>query len=214
MKIVIIDDHPVVRHGLKQTLNIEDDMEVIGMANSSQQGIDLIIKESPDLAIVDLNMPGGGMDLIRQIREQSLDVKLVILTSYASQEEIKEALSLNVDGCVLKEILPEELVNAIRLVSKGRRYYDPNIMQIALSREKNDPLDQLTARELEVLKTLAGGLNNKAIAKKLFISESTVKKHISNILDKLELQDRTQAALYSFSRGFGENSVEEVLKKS
>lgn len=204
MKIIIVDDHPVVRHGLNQTLSLESDMEVIGVANSTGAGIDLIKKEKPDLAIVDLNMPGGGgMELIREIRNCRLDVKIVILTSHASQEEIKESLSLNVEGCVLKEILPEELVNAIRLVLKGRRYYDPNIMQIALTPNKKDKLDQLTNRELEVLKTLAGGLNNKAISKKLFISESTVKKHISNILDKLELQDRTQAALYSYSKGFG-----------
>jgi len=200
------ENYPCVRHGLNQTLSLESDMEVIGVANSTGAGIDLIKKEKPDLAIVDLNMPGGGgMELVREIRSCPLDVKIVILTSHASQEEIKEALSLNVEGCVLKEILPEKLVNAIRLVLKGRRYYDPNIMQITLTPNKKDKIDQLTNRELEVLKTLAGGLNNKAIANKLFISESTVKKHISNILDKLELQDRTQAALYSYSKGFGED---------
>jgi two-component system nitrate/nitrite response regulator NarL len=111
-----------------------------------------------------------------------------------------------VEGYVLKEALPEELLNAIRLVSKGRRYYDPEILDSIMSHRESDPLERLTARELEILASLAEGLSNKAIAERHYISENTVKKHIVNILDKMEFQDRTQAALYAFSRGLGKRS--------
>ncbi len=204
MRIVIVDDHPIVLQGIRQTLELEENMEVVGVAGSCPEGVKLITSLKPDIAIVDMRMPGGGgLELIRQARAQAPKCRFIILSSYASQRDISEAVSEKVEGYVLKEALPEELINAIKLVAEGRRYYDPEIMDSAMKTEENDPLKKLTSRELEILHSLAEGLSNRAIAEKHFISENTVKKHISNILDKMEFQDRTQAALYAFSRGLG-----------
>jgi two-component system nitrate/nitrite response regulator NarL len=204
MRVVIVDDHPVVRQGVRQTLEMEEDMKVVGVAGTCSEGVDAIVTLKPDMAIVDMKMPGGtGLDLIRRARDKVPECRFIILTSYASHQNISGAVSENVEGYVLKEALPEELLSAIRLVANGRRYYDPEIMDSLMHKVTSDPLDKLTARELEILQSLTEGLSNKEIAKRHYISENTVKKHICNILDKIELQDRTQAALYAFSRGLG-----------
>ena len=204
MKIVIVDDHPVVRHGVVESLSMEQDIEVVGMASDSNEGLELLLSTRPDVAIVDLKMPGGGgLALIRQAREKKIDCRFIILTSYASYKDVSEAVTENVDGYMLKEALPEELISAIRLVFQGRRYYDPEIVNSVMNTKKKDPFQELTKRELEILEALAGGLNNRAISKDLYISENTVKKHICNLLDKLGMEDRTQAALFAFSHGLG-----------
>ncbi len=204
MRIVIVDDHPVVRQGVQETLGTEEDMEVVGVAGSCSEGVDAIVSSRPDVAVVDMKIPGGsGLELIRQARKKVPECRFVILSSYASRENISGAVSENVEGYVLKEALPEELLNAIRLVARGRRYYDPEIMDSIVSKAEKDPLKDLSARELEILQTLAEGLSNKAIAERHYISENTVKKHIASILGKMEFRDRTQAALYAFSRGLG-----------
>ncbi|MCR3922630.1 MAG: response regulator transcription factor [Firmicutes bacterium] len=203
MRIVIVDDHPMVRNGVAQALQAIQDLAVVGMAGDCDEGVQVILAEKPDIVIVDLRMPGGGLELIRQARECLPQCRFIILTSYASQREILEAVTQNVDGYVLKGALPEELISVIRLVSKGRRYYDPEIVDTIMSSNERDPLGELTAREKEILQELADGGNNKIIAQRLYITENTVKKHICNILGKLELQDRTQAALFAVSHGFG-----------
>ena len=204
MKIVIVDDHPVVRHGVVESLSMEQDIEVVGMASDSNEGLELLLSTRPDVAIVDLKMPGGGgLALIRQAREKKIDCRFIILTSYASYKDVSEAVTENVDGYMLKEALPEELISAIRLVFQGRRYYDPEIVNSVMNSKKKDPFQELTKRELEILEALAGGLNNRAISKDLYISENTVKKHICNLLEKLGMEDRTQAALFAFSHGLG-----------
>ncbi|NLZ92767.1 MAG: response regulator transcription factor [Firmicutes bacterium] len=203
MRIIVVDDHPIVRSGIEQTLNEEADMQVVGMAGDCQEGVKIITATVPDLAIVDLRMPGGGIQFIRQAKKIVPQCRFIILTSFASQKEVAQALEENVDAYLLKGALPEELINVIRLVAQGRRYYDPEIIDMLMIGNHYDPLDELTAREKEILQELAAGLSNKAIAQKLYISENTVKKHICNILDKLELQDRTQAALFAVYRGFG-----------
>ena len=204
MRIVIVDDHPVVRHGVVESLSMEQDMEVVGMASDSKEGLELLLKTRPDVAIVDLKMPGGGgLALIRQAREKEVDCRFIILTSYASYRDVSEAVTENVDGYMLKEALPQELVSAIRLIAQGRRYYDPEIVDSVMNSKKKDPFQELTKRELEILEALAGGLNNRAISKNLYISENTVKKHICNLLEKLDMEDRTQAALFAFSHGLG-----------
>lgn len=213
MRIVIVDDHPVVRQGLERCLAAEEDMEVVGMASSCSEGVELILAQRPDLAIVDMRMPdGGGLEMIRQVKKHLQGCRFLILSSYASRGEVSDAFSENVDGYILKDALPEELLTAIRIIGKGRRYYDPEIMDIMMHGEEKDPLNMLTTRELEILKALAEGLSNKEIAKKFYISENTVKKHVCNILDKLELQDRTQAALFAFSRGLGAKDPPKGMK--
>ncbi|NMB34928.1 MAG: response regulator transcription factor [Firmicutes bacterium] len=205
MKIIIIDDHPLVKKGVEMVINLEDDIELAGFASNSREALALIANTDPDIALVDLRLPEEhGLDIIKKAREINSNCKYIILTSYANREEIIQAMALKVEGYILKEALPEELLAAIRLVSKGRKYFDPAVIQHAMSYEKDvqeNNVSKLTPRELEVLSALAQGMNNKTIAEALFISEHTVKKHIGQILDKLDLQDRTQAALYAVSRG-------------
>jgi len=210
MKIVIVDDHPLVRKGLKETIEIEPDMEVVGSAASVAEGVELILSAKPDLAIVDLKMPdGNGIEVVRSCKREGSSCLFLILTAYGSPQEITKALSENVGGYILKEALPEEIIDAVRRVLRGRRYFDPEVMEVAINGRKDNPLYRLTAREMEVLNAVAAGMNNSAIAKELHISEKTVKKHISNLLDKLEVQDRIQAALFGFAQGLGRD-LEEI----
>ena len=204
MKIVIVDDHPIVRDGVTYALQQYEDMEIIGSAKDGLEALGLIEEKRPDVAIVDLRMPGrGGIELVQKARSLSVNTRYIILTSYALPEDVKMAVATKIEGYVLKEALPEELVNAVRLVGKGRKYYDPEVLGLMMELKEQDDLDNLTPRELEVLGELANGLSNKAIAGKIFVSESTVKKHVANILDKLYFEDRTQAALYGYARGLG-----------
>lgn len=205
MRVIIIDDHPLVRKGVEMVISLESDIEFAGFASNGREALELIAKTDPEIALIDLRLPGEhGLDIVKKAREINSNCKYIILTSYVTKEEILRAMSLEVDGYILKEALPEELLAAIRLVAKGRKYYDPVVVQHAMAYEKDaqgNSIDELTPRELEVLSALARGMNNKAIAEALFISEHTVKKHVGQILEKLDLQDRTQAALYAVSRG-------------
>ena len=164
MRIVLIDDHPVVRQGLEQSLSMEEDMEVVGMASSCPEGVELISEKKPDLAIVDMRMPGGGgLELIRQARKKVPDCRFVILTSFASQKEVSDAIAENVEGYILKDALPDEFISAIRLVARGRRYFDPEIIDTIMKGEE-DSLKELTGRVKS--SRHGGGMTNKDIARK------------------------------------------------
>lgn len=193
MKIIIVDDHPLVRQGLASLISMEDDMELVGECSNVQEALLMIEEKKPDMAIIDLKLgKESGLDIVNSSKKHKC--KYVILTSSAAYIDFKKSEELNVDGYVLKEALPEELLYALRLVDKGRKYYDPVLMDYKLQ-EGNSY--NLTLREIDVLHKLGKGLNNYQIAKELFISENTVKKHVSQVLAKLNLQDRTQAALYA-----------------
>ncbi len=192
MKIIIADDHPLVRQGLASLISMESDMELIGECSNVQEALTMIDEKKPDLAIIDLKLgKESGLEIVSADKEHKC--KYVILTSSAAYADFKKSEEVNVDGYVLKEALPEELLYALRLVGRGRKYYDPVLLEYKLQ-EGND---NLTLREKEVLQKLGQGLNNQEIADELFISENTVKKHVSQILAKLNLHDRTQAALYA-----------------
>lgn len=193
MRIIIVDDHPLVRQGLASLISMEDDMDLVGECSNVQEALLMIEEKKPDMAIIDLKLgKESGLDIVTARKKRCC--KYVILTSSASYIDFKKSEELSVDGYVLKEALPEELLYALRLVDKGRKYYDPVLMEYKM-REVNNY--NLTLREIEVLHKLGEGLNNHQIAKELFISENTVKKHVSQILAKLNLHDRTQAALYA-----------------
>jgi DNA-binding NarL/FixJ family response regulator len=202
MNIVIVDDHPLVRQGLKAVISVEGDMNLLGEAATGEEVLKLMDKVNPDIILIDLRLTDtSGLNIITDCREKAPLCKYIILTSSVDKEDFRKAQELRVDGYVLKEAFPEELVSAIRLVYRGRKYYDPSMIDCMMSKEEKDiQIEQLTPREIEVLRALGGGLNNKEIAKKLFITEYTVKKHVSQVLAKLELADRTQAALFAHEK--------------
>jgi len=203
LKIILIDDHPLVRKGLISVLSLEKDIEVAGEASNIKEALYLMNKQQPDLALVDLRLGNEcGLEIIEESNNSTIACKFIVLTSSADECDFRKAEGAGAQGYVLKEALPEELLYAIRLVSKGRKYYDPIIMdQLMKVPSHNDMVEELTPRERDVLIALSKGLCNKDIAKNLFVTEYTVKKHVSQILAKLELTDRTQAALYAHTKG-------------
>lgn len=200
MRIGIIDDHPLVRQGLISILSLHEDFEIMGEATNCQEGIVMIMKNRPELVLIDLKLGDEcGLDIIREVKNK-IETKFVILTSSAEQSDFVQAEILDVDGYILKEALPEELIYGLRLISKGRKYYDPGLVSLQMKRD-NDPIDLLTQREKEVLLALAEGLSNKEISQKLYVTEHTVKKHVSQILAKLDLADRTHAIIFAYNKG-------------
>jgi DNA-binding NarL/FixJ family response regulator len=201
----MVDDHPLVRKGIEAATRMEENIELLECSSNLEEALQAISRHQPDVALVDLKLHNEyGLDVVRRGRKICPQTRYIILTSYATEEEIRAALEEDVEGYVLKEALPEELLAAIYTVGQGRRYFDPAVVQYAMNRGRsnNKPdLEALTPRELEVLKALGRGFNNRAIAEQLFISEHTVKKHVGSILNKLSLDDRTQAALYAVSKG-------------
>ena len=205
VRLIMVDDHPLVRKGIEAATRMEEGIELLECLSNIEEALHAIGKHQPDVALVDLKLHNEyGLDVVRRGREICPQTRYIILTSYATEEEIRAALEEEVEGYVLKEALPEELLAAIYTVGQGRRYFDPAVVQYAMNRGRsnNKPdLEQLTPREMEVLKALGRGLNNRTIADQLFISEHTVKKHVGSILNKLSLDDRTQAALFAVSKG-------------
>jgi len=205
MRIVIVDDHPLVRQGISSILSLDEMLELAGQAGDREEALQLLNKEDPDLTLMDLKLADdNGLEIIKVARQEGCQSKFIILTSSVDKDDFRQAGEIGVDGYVLKEALPEEILSAIRIVGKGRKYYDPGLMELMLADTKDDEddeLKELTPRELEVLKALGRGLSNKEIARELFITEYTVKKHVSQILDKLQLSDRTQAAIFANSKG-------------
>ncbi|MDD4090050.1 MAG: response regulator transcription factor [Tissierellia bacterium] len=198
MRIMIVDDHPLVRKGLISVLSLENNIEVIGEASNNNDAIKFITDKKPDIALVDLRLGNeNGLYIIDYFNKKNTECKFMILTSSANEWDFKKAQELGAQGYILKEALPEELIYAIQLVARGRKYYDPGILDEIMNESL---LGELSEREQEVLMSLGEGLSNKEIAEKLFISIFTVKKHVSQVLGKLDLADRTQAALYIQSK--------------
>lgn len=200
MRIVLVDDHPLVRKGLASVLLLEENIEIVGEASNIADAINLITHKNPDLTLVDLRLGNeNGLDIIGYFNTKGINCKFMVLTSSTNEWDFKMAKDLGVQGYILKEALPEELLYAVRLVGKGRKYYDPGILDEVMN-DSDENIEELTEREQEVLFSLGEGMSNKEIAEKLYISIFTVKKHVSQILAKLDLTDRTQAALYIHSR--------------
>ncbi|MHA7747933.1 MULTISPECIES: response regulator [Paenibacillus] len=200
LKVVIVDDHPLVRRGLSAVLKLEANIEISGESETVEQALELIKETKPDLAIVDLKLGNrSGLEVVENIKDTSC--RSIILTSSTSEQDVRKAEAVGADGYVLKEALPEELLLAIKLIFKGKKYFDPGLMEMLFKKEEEDSFSKLTPKEREVLIGLGEGLSNQGMAKKLMVTEFTVKKHVSQILNKLCVNDRTQAALLAQSKG-------------
>ena len=204
IKILLVDDHHVVRHGLALLLNSEASFEVIGEATNGLEAVRLAQELSPDIIVMDLIMPiMNGIQATEQILASAPDMRILILTSFSDQEYAIPVLEAGAAGYLLKENNPEELIDGINKIISGEKQIHPKITDelLAAIQQSRKPTqfshDALTKRELQVLKEITNGKSNKEIASTLFITEKTVKTHVSNILCKLELQDRTQAAMYA-----------------
>ncbi len=201
MKVLIVDDHPLVRAGVKSILSLENNIEVINEAKNVEEALTLIRKNLPEIVLVDLRLGDrNGLEIVRKSKENRISSKFIVLTSSVKQSDFLKAEKFKIDGYVLKEALPDELIYAIRIVNNGRKYYDPVLLEYKMQKN-NEFVEELTARENEVLEALGKGLNNRQIAEELCITLHTVKKHVSQVLAKLDLDDRTQAALYANKMG-------------
>lgn len=214
IRILIVDDHPFFRQGVKFYLSSVDDFELVGEASNGQQALDVIDSTAADVILMDLKMPGmDGISTTRALHSVNPGIRILILTSFGSWEETQAALRAGAAGYCLKDAPPEELATAVRAVAGGGTYLGrgitPNLgfqegfdtKKGGLAVEQNDPIAILTERELDVLKLLGEGLGNREIADRLVVSEKTVKTHVANILQKLEVKTRTQAALFASKSG-------------
>lgn len=203
IRILIAEDHAMIREGLKQLLELEKDLKVVGSVPDGQQAIDSYQSMKPDVVLLDINMPRkNGLEAVREIRQMDPDAHVLMLTIHQDREYLFKALDLGAMGYVLKDAESRVLIEAIRTVHAGQTYIHSSMAKELITEFKrikngDDNPNQLSVRELEVLKLLAKGMVNKEIAGTLFISEKTVKNHISSIFRKLDVQDRTQAAVYA-----------------
>jgi len=207
IRVFITDDHAIVRKGIRATLDLVPDIEVIGEASNGLEAVSGVQETRPDVVLMDLVMPKmDGIEAIRRIKDDSPEMRILVLTTFAGEDKILPAIKAGALGYQLKDSGPEDLVEAIREVHRGETSLHPVIarkllQELARPSEMPPTPDPLTARELEVLRLVAQGLENPDIAEKLVISEATVRTHISNILGKLHLASRTQAALYALREG-------------
>ena len=212
IKILIVDDHTVVRDGLSTMLRRESDFVVVGEAVNGKDAVDKAAQINPDVVLMDLRMPEmDGVEAMRRIGMMSKAVKFIVLTTYDSDEYIFDAISAGAKGYLLKDASREELFQAVRAVSRGESLIEPGVAAKLLDRlaqlsRKQDEVappagDSLSAREIEVLQLIARGSANKDIAAKLSISESTVKTHVANIFTKLDVSHRTEAVTHALQRG-------------
>ena len=203
IEVMLIDDHKMVREGMKQLLEFDHKIKVISEGASGTECLKLLKQNIPDVLLLDINMPDmNGMDVVREIRKKKMKVKILMLTVHKEVEYLLHLLDIGIEGYILKDSGSEELIKAIEIVNSGEHYIQPELLPILNSRlvkrdTDKDKMELLTDREVEVLKLVAEGKFNKEIAGQLNISERTVKNHISNIFKKIDVSDRTQAAVFA-----------------
>lgn len=200
---MLADDHVLIREGIRQLLEFDGSIEVIDEANDGVECLEKLEKSKPEVLLLDINMPKkNGVEVLKEIKKKCIDVKVLILTVHNEVEYLLKAVDIGVDGYILKDAELAELKKAINAVIKGENYIQPNLIPALnnrlVSRDiDKDKIDSLTKRELEVLIQVANGMFNKEIADSLNISERTVKNHLSNIFKKIDVSDRTQAAVFA-----------------
>ena len=206
--VLIVDDHQIVRQGVQAFLETQPDIDVVGEAGSGKEAVRLADHYIPDVILMDLVMPGvDGVEATRQVKKTSPRTQVVVLTSYHEDEHIFPAIRAGALSYILKDISSEELADVIRTASRGEAVLHPHVAARLIHEVQGhtdvmtNPYTELSARELEVLRLIAAGMSNAQIAEQLVISEKTVKGHVSNILGKLHLSDRTKAAVYAWREG-------------
>lgn len=209
MKILLCDDQAVIRDGLEMLLTLEKDFQVVGSAQDGHEALELVAQKSPDLVLMDLKMPGmNGIEATREIRNKFPHVKILVLTTYDEDEWVFDAIRAGASGYLLKDTSRQKIIEAIRGTVEGRSFVDPSVAGKLLNQVANNQTqpvsilaDKLTERELDVLRLLAKGMTNTDIAGTLHLSEGTVRNHVSAILEKLGVSDRTQAAVIAIQHG-------------
>ena len=204
IRILLVDDHPLMRRGMRDLLAMEDDLQPVGEAGTGEEALRLVDELDPDLILLDLNMPGmDGLETLQRLREAKVDARIILFTVSDDQSHVLEALRQGADGYLLKDMDAEELIEQIRIAATGRMALSPELTQVLAEaiRVRPKPTGQvqfssLTKREKEVLRQIAKGQSNKMIARKLGITEGTVKVHVKNLLHKLGLRSRVEAAVW------------------
>lgn len=210
IEVLIADDHVMVREGLRQLLELDGDMKIVGEANDGEECLRLLEQVHPDVLLLDINMPKkNGLKVLKELKEKGNKVKVLVLTIHNQIEYLMKAVDIGVNGYVLKDSETSVLRKAILSVYNGDSYIQPSmnpLLKEKLNEFSKSRNPSLTRRELQVLKLIAEGLYNKEIAYKLEISEKTVKNHVSNIFKKIDVSDRTQAAVYAIK-----NNIVDIL---
>lgn len=204
IRILLVDDHAVVREGLRGLLEQQPDLSIVGEAEDGARALQHLSIDAPDVVVLDMKMPGPtAVETIAAIKRVRPGTQVLVFTSYAEDSQVRDALTAGAAGYLLKDALAEDLVRAVREVAAGRAWLHPQAQRQMLDwmRRPPSPIDSLTARERSVLAALAEGLSNKQIARRLQLTEGTVKGYVSQVLDKLGVADRTQAALLAHKEG-------------
>lgn len=209
IKVLLADDHPLLRQGLSKVLSLEGDIEIVAEAEDGEAAIELVGKVLPDVVLMDINMPNtNGIEATRRIKQRFSDVQVLVLTFHDEEEYVLALMLAGAKGYILKDVDPSIVAKAIRQVHQGDCFFPPTLINQVMEKvnrsEKEgqqDDENQLTKREQEILEEIVQGKSNKEIADTLFISEKTVKNHVSNILKKLDVTDRTQAAVLALRSG-------------
>ena len=199
--LLLVDDHPMMRRGMRQLLELEDDLAVIGEANNGVEALQMVASLQPELVLLDNNMPEmNGVETLKRLREQNFPGKVLLFTVSDDEDDVRDAMRLGADGYLLKDMEPEQLIQQIRAALGGALVISPALTRVLAQALRNPPsasqLD-LTDRERQVLKMIAAGSSNKVIGNKLGITEGTVKVHVKNLLHKLGLRSRVEAAVWA-----------------
>lgn len=201
--VFLLDDHDIVRRGLRALLESEDDIEVVGEAGTVAEGLAGVLEHRPDVAVLDARLPdGSGVDVVRELRDRAPGVRFLILSSYDDEETLVDAFSAGVAGYVLKQIAAQSLLDGIRDVAAGKSLVAPAVATRMMERMRRqhqvsstDRLQNLTAQEMKILRLIGDGLTNREIGARLYLSEKTIKNNVTSLLAKLDVQRRTQAAV-------------------
>jgi len=203
IRVFLLDDHEIVRRGVRELLEVEDDFEVVGEAGTAQDAIGRISATVPDVAVIDMRLPdGNGVEVCREVRSRHPEIQCVVLTSFSDDEALFDSIMAGAAGYLLKEIKGNDLVDGLRRVAAGQSLLDPNVTTRVLERIRNgsphdERLARLTEQQRKILVLIAEGLTNRQIGERMFLAEKTVKNYVSNLLAKLGMERRTEAAVFA-----------------